>query len=329
MSFRICTIGCGGMVMGHHGPSWAKYAKTHEDTELVACCDLDESRAAECQRRFGFARRYADLVKMLKTEKPDAVCLVVPEALTCELACQVMEMGFPLLMEKPPGHTTDQIDGMIAVADAAGVATQVSFNRRYTPLMQELKRILTEDYEPADLQHVRYDFTRVGRTDMDFSWTAIHGIDSARHIAGSDYTEVRFHYQHLPELGPTTANIFMDCTFASGTTAHLNFCPVCGVTTEQARIHAHDNSFFANLPAGIDAPGSIKHYHEGRLVREIKTSDVCDGDQLFEISGFYGENASFFDDVRNGRSPAGDLRSARQAVELSECIRLRKKQFSM
>ena len=194
MAFKICTVGCGGMSTSVHGPSHAKYAATHPGTLLAACCDLDEQKAIRYRDKFGYARHYSDLVEMLETEKPDAVCLIAPVDLTCELSCRILAMGFPLLMEKPPGKTVAELDRMIAAAEARGVPTQVAFNRRYTPVVRALKGMVT------DLQHIRYDFTRVRRTDADFSLTAIHGVDAVRFLAGADYASVRFRYQAARQL---------------------------------------------------------------------------------------------------------------------------------
>ena len=59
---------------------------------------------------------------------------------------------------------------------------QVAFNRRYTPLVVELKRRLAG----ATIQHIDCQFYRVGRTGSDFTTTAIHGIDTVRFLAGCD-----------------------------------------------------------------------------------------------------------------------------------------------
>jgi predicted dehydrogenase len=296
---------------------------------LAACCDLDEGKASNFREKFGFGRCYTDFDLMLDSERPDAVCLIVPEPLTSELACRILRKGYPLLMEKPPGRTTDEIDRMIAAADATGAPTQVAFNRRYLPLLRELKRRLTGATGSGAIQHLRYDFTRIGRTDADFSLTAIHGIDAARFLAGSDYRTIRFHYQEFPALGPTTANIFMDCEFASGATAHLDFCPVSGVVVERATVYLHDRTFFLNLPmwGGFDAPGRLQYLQRGQLELDVTALDVSDGPEPYIVMGFYAENASFFDDIRNGRRPAGDLRDARQSVAIAQCIRERRTEY--
>jgi len=312
-----------------HGPSYAKYAAAHDDVELAACCDLDEQKAIKYRDAFGFAKHYTNLTEMLDTERPDAVCLIAPVSLTCELSCRIMAMGYPLIMEKPPGMTVEETDRMIAAADEHGVPTQVALNRRYAPLIRELKRLLSERCRPSDIHHIRYDFFRYNRKDADFSTTAIHGIDTVRFLAGSDYEHVRFHYQPFPALGPAVANIFLDCTLGSGATAFLGFCPVAGLIIERATVNTLDNTYFLDIPMwkAFDDPGRLRHVEKKELLLDVTGEQITDGPEAFELSGFYGENASFFDDLRAGRRPAGDLRSARQSVEIAQCIRERQSEY--
>lgn len=330
MPFKICVIGCGALAASHHGPSYVKYAQLHLGTELSACCDIVPEKAEAFARRFGFLRAYADPERMLEQERPDAVCLLVPPALTCQLTCQVLEMRYPLLLEKPPGLTAAEIDRMIAAARAAGTPNQVAFNRRYTPLVTHLKGLLAED-PGGQLQHLQYDFFRVGRTDADFSTTAIHGIDAARFLAGSPYAEVFFHYRAFPEWGPATANILMDCTFASGATAHLAFLPVSGAVVERAAWHTRDRIYFLLLPVwgGLDAPGRLEQVDCGAVTQVWSGPEVSGGQEDFVLNGFYAENAAFFDDIRTGRAPRGDIESGRQAVLIAQALRERKARYSL
>lgn len=325
MSLTICTIGCGSMATAVHGPSYARYAAEHPDTLLAACCDLDAARAETFRARFGFARCYTDIRTMLDAEKPDAVCLVAPVEFTCALSCLILERGLPLLLEKPPGLTVAEIDRMIAVAHASGAAAQVAFNRRFTPLLLRLRTLLQEQVAPGALQHLQLDFTRTGRADPDFSTTAIHGIDAARFLAGSDYREIRFHYQPLPRHGPTVANVFLNAIFENGMTAQLNFCPMAGEVVERVTLHADDQTFRLHLPIGNsrDAPGRLQRMRKNECLLDVPCEITVGGGALFEASGFYGENAAFFDAVRAGTRPEPNLSQVRQSVEVMECFRER------
>ena len=326
MAFRICTIGCGSLALSRHGPSWARYAGLHPDVELAACCDLDRAKAERMAGRFGFSRHYADMDEMLAAERPDAVCLVVPVAATCRAACRVLAAGYPLLTEKPPGLTVEETDRMSAAAAASGAPSQVAFNRRHNPLVQQLRGRL----QGAAVQHVGYEMTRVGRRDPDFSTTAIHGIDAVRWIAGSDYAHVRFRYHELPAAGAGVCNVTMDCLMRSGATAQLSFCPMTGAVAERAIVHAGESTFHLDIAmaGGVGAPGRLTHYRAGRVELEVTAPEAAGSDEPFVIEGFFGENAAFFDALRAGRRPDGDLRDARQSVEVAQHIRERREEYA-
>ena len=325
MPFRICVIGCGSLSTSAHGPSCRRYAERHAEVELAACCDLDTAKAESYRAKFGFQRAYGDYRAMLSTERPDAVCLMAPVSRTCELSCAVLELGFPLLLEKPPGLNRAECLAMVAAADRANVPNQVSFNRRYTPLVRELKTRLETQFKPTDIQNLRYDFFRINRRDADFATTAIHGIDTVRFLAGAPYRRVRCRYQEFPALGPTVANLFLDCEMASGASAHINFCPVTGVLIERATVSLLDHTYFLNIPIwqAFDSPGRLQHLERGSLVEEVDGGTLEGAAEMYVASGFYGENASFFDDLRAGRRPAGDIRSGLQSVEIADCLRQR------
>jgi predicted dehydrogenase len=310
-----------------HGPSYTRYAALHPDTELAACCDLDPERAETFRTRFGFARAYTDFPQMLDAEKPDAVCLVAPEDLTCELTCRVLALGYPLLMEKPPGKSVEEIDRMIAAAQASGMPTQVAFNRRHTPLLAALKERLTT--ASGAIQHIRCEFTRVGRLDPDFSTTAIHGIDSLRFLAGSDYGKARFSYQALPALGDGVSNFFVDAEMDSGATAHLSFCPVSGEVVERYTVYTAESTFHLHLPiwSSLDIPGRLQQITKNKSVLDVPCEIAAKGGPMFEANGFYAENAAFFDAIRAGVPPSGDLRDARQSVEIGQCLRERRADY--
>jgi predicted dehydrogenase len=321
-------VGCGAHARSSHGPAQRLLAERRPDVVRAACSDVDAGRAEEHRRLFGFARSYADTEAMLDAERPDAIVLVVSEAAACDLASAVLRRGLPLLLEKPPGRNLEELDRMRAAAShGAGrgpVPHQVAFNRRFVPLVGELRRAIAEAAAPV--QHVHYEMTRVDRRDPDFSATAIHGIDTVRFLAGADYAHVRFRYQEKPELGPGVANVFLDALMTSGATAHLAFCPVAGVVVERATVHAGDHTFFLRVPmwGAYDSPGRLEHVRSGRPVRD----GGGDPEALpFELGGFYAEYEAFFDSLAAGRHPAPSLDEARQSVAVAECLRRRESEY--
>ena len=319
---KLCQIGCGEHARVAHGPSQRRCAAEQRDLVLAGCCDLDPVRAESFRRDFGFTRAFADPDAMLDAERPDAVVVVVPVEKTVAVGSLVLERRIPLLLEKPPGETVAEVDRLIAAAEGGRVPHQVAFNRRFAPLVRELRRRIEE---AGPLQHLHYEMTRVERRDPDFSTTAIHGLDAVRYLAGGDYAEARFRYRELPELGKGVADIFVDAVMASGATAHLAFCPVAGVLVERATAHAHGHTLFLHVPmwSGVDSPGRLWHFAGGKLAAELGGDRVGDGTALFELGGFYRETVAFLDAVAAGREPSPSLRESRQSVEIAEQIRAR------
>ncbi|MBR4961648.1 MAG: Gfo/Idh/MocA family oxidoreductase [Clostridia bacterium] len=319
--FRICVVGCGNMARSGHGPAFAKYKKDYDGVCLAACCDLDASRAESFRDTFGFERCYTDFRKMLRCEQPDAVSLLSPVDLTCPLSVEIMKMGFHIIMEKPPGKNREEIETMIAQAKASGVHVRTAFNRRYMPLILELKKRLAETGER--IIGITCQMYRYHRFEKDFSTTAIHAVDVVKNIAGADYREVSFVYDHHPELGENVKNIFMNASFTNGAYAQITFMPTGGSVVERITVNTLNNTFFVDLPVwnNMDVPGRLLHIRNDKTLADITGDVLSDNTDMYTLSGFYDENRLFFETIRAGEAAACDLQSAIQSVEIEDCIR--------
>jgi predicted dehydrogenase len=324
-------IGCGEHAESSHGPAQSRYAAKHVGTELAGCCDLDAARAERHRQRFGFARAYTDVVAMLDAEKPDAAVLAVPVHLTAAVGAPLLERGVPLLLEKPPGRTVQEVDALIAAAERGGrsVTHQVAFNRRFVPIVAEARRRLAALGPPSAIQHLHYEMTRVDRRDPDFSTTAIHGLDAVRFLGGADYAEAHFRYHEQPALGPGVAHMFVDAVLTSGATAHLAFCPTAGAVVERATVHAGGHTFFLRIPmwGPLDSPGHLQHVDRGQVVADLAGDRLGGAADACVLGGFYGEYEAFLADLAAGRTPSPSLRESRQSVEIAECLRRRDEEF--
>ena len=318
--FGICSIGCGRLANSMHGPALALYRRQHPAVRMAACCDTDAGKAARFKESFGYGAWYTSVDEMLDAERPDAVTLVVPPAATAALAVTVIDKGYPVLMEKPPGLTCEETRSIIAAAERTGVATRVAFNRRYMPVSVRLTEILAQEPRPV-LEHIHYDFYRVGRTDEDFSTTAIHAVDMTRFLAGAEYESVRF--TRTRRSRPSVDDIFLDCTFVSGLRARISICPAAGVEMERLAVNARDITILADLPGWEpgDPPGGIAQYCKGVLALALTERDLGSGGEPFERLGFHAENAGFFDDLQAGRRPAGGVEETLQTVAIAAALR--------
>jgi myo-inositol 2-dehydrogenase / D-chiro-inositol 1-dehydrogenase len=323
MPFKIAVIGCGWISSACHAPAYVEYARSHPQVRLAACCDTDVTRAEKLAGTFGFETVYTDYRAMLQTEKPDVVCLNVNEKYICEIGCQVLQASYPLLTEKPPGLNLEEIDRLIEAARSSGAPHQVAFNRRFTPLIKELKHSL----ENLHMQYIQVDFARVKRSNEDFSTTAIHAIDLARFLTGRDYEFIRFSYQAMPELGPNTANFRLVGELAGGLPAVLNFFPVSGEALECYTVFALDNLLCASIAMGPAGPGHFHHAQAGCSPRDVSGVDLSQRQESYFLGGFYDEDAAFFDAVQSGGQSSPTLAECRQSIEIMQCLRQRVAEF--
>ena len=329
MDFKICIVGCGWMSAIGHAPACKLYEQLHPGAKLVACCDIMEEKAMEYRQKFDIPTYYTDMDKMLDMEKPDAVCLIVPVHLTAELTCKILAKGYPVIAEKPPGATPEECRKMIEAAK--GIPNAVSFNRRYMPLVKKAVAMIDEWGGPSYIMDIRYRMVRVRRNEPDFSSTAIHGIDLVKHIAGAPYKHIDIRYKNLPQYGETVANYHLNGEMENGIVVNLDFLPVSGIVTERLEINTHRGMIYLNLTVGegtCDHPGTLTHFENGKQVLTIRGTEEDENAPVHVLGGFYDENADFFNDVRNGKIPVGDIASGLQSVEVAESIKNRQAAYT-
>ncbi|HSV93133.1 MAG TPA: Gfo/Idh/MocA family oxidoreductase, partial [Desulfobacterales bacterium] len=327
VSFKICLIGCGYIARASHAPAFVRYAAHRAGTELAACCDVDAGRAAAFRADFGFARDFTDHARMLDEVRPDVVCLAAPPSLAVTIGCDVLRRGIPLLIEKPPGTSVEEVDRLAEAADAGGVPARVAFNRRHSPLVRELAVQLSADGGPTAIRFIRFEMLRVDRRDPDFSLTAIHGIDLVCRIAGCDYGEISIRYLDLPRLGQGVANFHLSATMASGALASLEFLPVSGIALERVSVVLEGIAYCLGMPTDVDGGGYLRRFARGALEWQKTGPEIAGSIDADVLHGFAEEDTGFFDALRDGPCPAPDLRTARQPVAVAQCIRERRSRF--
>lgn len=325
--FKICLVGCGGMTNGGHGPSCRKYVQEHTKSVLAACCDINIEAAERACQKFGFARAYTDYVKMVQEEQPDVVMAITPVNLTKEISVRLLDMGVPVILEKPPGMDAEETLAIHEAAVRNKVPARAAFNRRYMPLVRALKEEMKK--QKSQVLDISCMFVRVGRTDADFSTTTIHGIDTVKYIAESEYKEVYFRYNDIMYQEKAVTNIQMSAQMTNGATASVTFLPCGGCVAERISVTMTDYTFFLFLPVwgGVDAPGKLVCMKNGEIYKTIAGTELVKEYTLYETNGFYDESAEFFDMLRNGQRPESDVISGLTSVELAHCIRQRKEKY--
>jgi len=133
VTLKACVIGMGNMGRNH-----ARVLSELPSVSLVAVAE-----AGTVQGRVpGAAKVYEDYRLMLDEQKPDLVVIAVPTELHQPIACDAMERGIHVLVEKPIARNVEEATQMIAVAKKHGVKLLVGHLERFNPAVGEIKRIV-------------------------------------------------------------------------------------------------------------------------------------------------------------------------------------------
>ena len=98
------------------------------DVELVAVQDSDAGLVAKRAAEVGSPPTFTDYGKMLATTHPDFVMALGRHRQMAGIAHDLLDHGYPFLMEKPMGINAPEVEAVAAVvAEEAEEAAQVDF----------------------------------------------------------------------------------------------------------------------------------------------------------------------------------------------------------
>lgn len=133
---RLGIIGAGNFSYTHKSA-----VKLLPDCEICAISDLVIEKA-EALAEGTDAKVYTDYKEMLAKEKPDGVILNLPHFLHKSVTIDCLEMGVPVLVEKPMALNSEECDEMIAASKRTGVPFAVGHLSAYSKSCKELKKII-------------------------------------------------------------------------------------------------------------------------------------------------------------------------------------------
>jgi predicted dehydrogenase len=137
--------------VGNRGAQVMDAAMFHPDLEIVAVCDVyrpfREQQAARVKEKYGKdVFTCEDFRHLLDRRDIDAVFIATPDhwhALQTILAC---EAGKDVYVEKPLAQTIAEGRRMVQCARRTQRIVQVGLHRRASPLLDELRDLIAQDY---------------------------------------------------------------------------------------------------------------------------------------------------------------------------------------
>ncbi len=137
-AIRVAQIG-----VGKNGAAFTRAYKTTAPMNLVAICDVNESRARTVAAEHGVDRVYTNFREMLDREQLDLVSVHTPDHLHVEPAVEALNRGKHLFCEKPLGNNLDDCRRIVEAyrrVAKQGVKAMCGHVLRFNPVFVEVKR---------------------------------------------------------------------------------------------------------------------------------------------------------------------------------------------
>ena len=306
---RVALIGA-----GKRGRYHLRILAAFDDVDLVAVSDPVEAARAETAEEFGIPRQYDDLETMYADGELDAVFVVPPAQLNGKLALPGIERGIHTMMEKPPGLTVEETQGLKDAADNSGAKVVVGWNRRFHPVITQARKTVLDQGPMTQLvgefhKNIRQQTTSGGlgeiMHDQLLLETPIHAIDTIRFLADSDVAQVHSIVRRsTSEYRDVHAALI---EFENGIVAQLTHNYTSGARLERYEIHGQDISAYMEGVSG------------GTVIFEGEESEIVKG----PTGGAEEQNRYFIDCVKNDTPvgpPASDLSEAVKTMKLAHQI---------
>jgi myo-inositol 2-dehydrogenase/D-chiro-inositol 1-dehydrogenase len=306
---------------GFHGESLARRVP---GARLVAVADPAPGVAERLVAALGTGRAYADAAGLLADPEVEAVVIASPAGTHADGVVAAAGAGKAVFCEKPMALTLADADRAVAAAQAAGVALQVGFNRRFAADFRaarevvagggigtpQLLRSLTRDpggFDPATLKPWAV-FVETLIHDFDMVCWLNPGSAPVQVYAMADAL-VRPDWKDRGLLD--TAVVLIRFDNGALATAEANFSAVYGYDVR--------GEVFGS--AGMVTAGDVRLAGMTRYGAAGASVPTVRRDQDLFHDAYVAELASFIEAVRSGSAPQVSGTDARTALAIAlACI---------
>ena len=313
---KIVMIGAGNRANAVIYPSFSDL----DNVKIAGICDIDPERLQATADRFGIARRYGtagvhDYQTMIRDLSPDAAVVIGQPHLMYDIWMWCLEHGLHLFVEKPLALTLHQARALEAVAARKNLVTQVSLQRRYSPMVTHLRDACRQR---GDITHALCKFYKFEPTDflgardhmMD---DCVHAIDTLRWICGGEVVRVE---SSTRSIGTVDINFISAVLhFDNGAVGHLINNWTSGKRIFAVEMHAP--GIFAE--AEHETKGVL--YADGDLGGvEHTAAEIAESDAFHVYTGVLAAARDFADCCLNGGQPMSCFADAIKTMRVAEII---------
>ncbi len=165
MTVRVGIVGTSWWADAMYMPALA----AHPDAEVVAVCGRQSASTEKFAAQWGIMHAFTDATLMMASVPMDAIIVATSNDSHYALTVEALSRGIHVLCEKPLALDADQAAEMALLANATQRITMVPFTYRYMPMMQWVKRLVSDGYVGRVL-HINMRYYANFGFDDSYSW---------------------------------------------------------------------------------------------------------------------------------------------------------------
>ena len=177
---KIALVGAGGWGRQH-----ARIFAERPDVDFCAIAGRTPEKTQARADQYG-VRAYVDVGEMLDKERPDLVSLCLPNQGHFDATLQVIQAGYPLLVEKPLVFDLAEADTLLAEAAKRNLFFAINFNHRYARPIQMAKEAIASG-RLGEISFASWRFGGEGRSShphANLIETQCHAFDQLEFLCG-------------------------------------------------------------------------------------------------------------------------------------------------
>ncbi|MCA1054975.1 Gfo/Idh/MocA family oxidoreductase [Rossellomorea aquimaris] len=268
--------------------------------ELVLCTrNADTLR--ECSETYRI-KETAQSVEELLSKDIDAAFISTATEAHFHIAETLLEHGVHVYIDKPISMNLDETQRIAALAEERGVIAMVGFNRRFIPMVKELK-------EKGRASLILMQKNRFASPDIVRRFVVedfIHVVDTLRFLLDTEVKEVKVEsLKNGDQLHHLIIQLIGDGSTAIGIMNRNG-----GVTEETIEYHTGHHKYVVNSLV------ETTHYHN----KETSFSKFGDWEPTLYKRGFHQLCNHFLDCVRHGKTPDPSIADSLITHEICERI---------
>ena len=318
---RVALIGCG--LVGQ------KRLNNLPPGCITVACDLQLARAEKLAAQSVGCMSTVAVEKAVSSPNVDAVMIATVNASLASIACQAVQAGKHVLVEKPAAISVKELEQLEALSQKHGVLVRVGYNHRYHPACLKALEIFRSG-ALGPMMFVRGRYGQGGRVGYDREWRAdpklsgggelidqgVHLIDLAGLFLG-EFVLVDGHATTCFWDMPVDDNAFLSLRNAHGQTAWLHASCTEWKNLFSLEIYGRHGKLHWE---GLGGSYGLERLHHYKMLPEMGPPETViyeypRGDESWKI-----EMAGFFDDIRLKRAPVPGLKEAKATLAVVEKI---------